>query len=172
MTPELNDILLGRLRKAELLAFLEKNPDLFEETIKVCLGDIEPQSWRAAWLVYHYMDDNDPQLHPYLDAILERLPAKGDGHQRELLKIIDRMKLDEEQESMLFDICFTIWEEIDKSPSPRGMAFLILLKMAQKYPELKNEISHLTQPHYMDTLSPGIKHSMNKILRKLNWQED
>lgn len=164
MNKSLNDILTGRLRKEVLVSFLEDHPELFTETVEVSLGDIQPQGWRAAWLVFHCTKQNDPRLLTFVNRILEVIPAKGDGHQRELLKIINRMELTEDQESLLFDLCISIWEEIDKSPSVRGTAFQTLLTIVNKYPELKNEIGHLTQSHYTATLSPGIKHSFYRLI--------
>lgn len=164
MNKSLENILTGRLRKQTLVSFLKKHPGLFEETIYVSLGNIQPQAWRAAWLIGNYMERNDARLLPHVDAILAALPRKGDGHQRELLKILNRLELNEDQEGVLLDICMTIWEEIHKSPSVRGTAFQTILSIVKKYPELKCEIEHLTQPHYTETLSPGIKHSFYRLI--------
>jgi len=168
----LDDILTGRLRKNELVSFLRKHPELFEETVKVSLQDEQPQSWRAAWLIGHFMENNDVVLMPYVDSFLSRISGKGDGHQRELLKILNRMKLTEDQEGRLFDVSLSIWEEIHKSPSVRGTAFQTILNIIKKYPELKHEIEHLTQSHYTETLSPGIKHSFNKLIGLENESHD
>ncbi len=164
MQNSLNDILTGRLRKDILVSFLEDHPELLEQTIEISLGDHQPQSWRAAWLICHYMEKNDSRLLPFIDSILDRISKKSNGHQREFLKILNRMELTDDQESVLFDVSITIWEEIDKSPSVRGTAFQTLLNIVEKYPELKSEIAHLTQPHYTETLSPGIKNSFYKLL--------
>jgi len=164
MQKSLDDILTGRLLKIELVSFLRKHPELFEETIKISLGDQSPQSWRAAWLIGHYMKKNDALLLPYVDSFLSKIGDKGDGHQRELLKILNRMKLTEDQEGRLFDASLSIWEEIHKSPSVRGTAFRTIQNIIKKYPELKHEIEHLTQSHYTETLSPGIKHSFYKSI--------
>jgi hypothetical protein len=147
-----------------MVLFLRKNPELFVETVKISLGDESPQSWRAAWLIGHYMKNNDAVLRPYINSILSGIIAKEDGHQREFLKILNRMELTDDQEGRLFDVCLTIWEEIHKSPSVRGTAFQTILNIVKKYPELKNEIVHLTQSQYTETLSPGIKHSFYKLI--------
>ncbi|MFC2133411.1 hypothetical protein ACFLTH_02235 [Bacteroidota bacterium] len=164
MHRSLEDILTDRLRKKELIFFLDKHPELFEQAVKISLGDVQPLAWRAAWLIGNYMETNDARLLPHVDSILSKIPGKGDGHQRELLKILNRLKLSHDQEGILFDICLTIWEEIHKSPSVRGTAFQTILLIVKKYPELKSEIEHLTQPHYTDTLSPGIKNSFFRMV--------
>lgn len=166
MHESLNDILTARLRKEELVSFLEKHPELLEQTIKLSLSDIQPQAWRAAWLIGNYMQKNDTQISPHINSILSVIRDKEDGHQRELLKILKQLKLNKNQEGKLFDICLTIWEEIHKSASVRGTAFEIILSIVEKYPELKSEIEHLTQPHYTATLSPGIKRSFYRLINE------
>jgi len=159
-------ILNARFRKEELTAFLERHPERLEQVIDTALTDEQPQAWRAAWLLNHSIKENDQRVKTHIKQILKVIKAKKDGHQRELLKILYKMELSEKQEGLLFDICMSIWESIHKSPSVRGTAFIYLIKIFQKYPELKNEIEHLTQSHYTATLSPGIKHSFNKIIEE------
>lgn len=63
------------------------------------------------------MEDNDPRISPYILKIIECLHQKKDGHQRELLKILYRMDLSEEQEGVIFDLCMNVWEQVGKTPS-------------------------------------------------------
>lgn len=170
MTNSLNKILTDSLRKDAMVGFLKTNPTLFEETIKVSLGDEKPQSWRAAWLVKHYMQRNDKHIRPKINSILKVILNKEDGHQRELLKILIDMELNERQEGILFDKCIRIWEDISKSPSVRGFAFLIITNTVKKYPELISEISFLAQNHFIETLSPGIRHSVIRIVKEMKME--
>ena len=58
---------------------------------------------------------------------------------------------------MLFDTCLSIWSSIGKSPSVRILAFKQLVTIITKYPELVDELSHVMDDEYAETLSPGIK---------------
>ena len=78
------------------------------------------------------------------------------------------MELDEKYEGILFDICMNVWEQIDKSPSVRVNALKMIVKIANKHPELKQEIDFLTQDHFWESLSPGAKHSAKKNISELN----
>ena len=82
--------------------------------------------------------------------ILEVLPHKEAGHQRELLKLLEKIDIDEEYEGVLFDQCVSIWESIEKAPSVRVVAFRVIAKIAANYPEMKNEIRFLNQDHYVE----------------------
>lgn len=67
------------------------------------------------------------------------------------------MTLTENQKGQLFNYCLHIWEAIHKIPSTRIRAFWMLEKIAEDYPELKQELNHFVTPYFTETLSPGIK---------------
>ena len=77
------------------------------------------------------------------------------------------MELTEKQESILLDLCIRLWKEIQKTPSLRFTAFRFMHIIILKYPELKNEIKFYTEKKYIETLSPGIKKSINKLIQNL-----
>lgn len=143
------------------------NADKFRELIEIALDNHVPASWRATFICHHQTTKNDPLLLPYLPQIIDAIPSKKDGHQRELLRLTLKMDVDEDLEGKLFDTCVTIWESVEKSPSVRMIAFKVIAKVASKYPEMKSEISFLTQDHYMESLSPGIKRSMLREAKKI-----
>ena len=151
-------------KKEVLLQFLKDNPTEIENAIVFMPQNIKMVSWRSAWLIGGIIHKNDKRIIPHINQILKNLPQLPDGHQRELIKILNKMILSEEQEGRLFDCCMTIWEAIHKSPSVRIFAFQFLIKTTKKYPDLKNEIDFLTQEQYTTTLSPGIKKSFYKLI--------
>lgn len=159
----LADILKTRFDKDYLISHLAENPDQFNEALIIAISDEQPQAWRAAWVLNHCIKYNDSRIKKNANRIIKEIKTKEDGHTRELLKLLEKIELNESQEGYLFDICMTIWESIEKSPSVRITAFRILVSIVKKYPELKNEIEHLTENHYTESLSPGIKNSFMKI---------
>ena len=150
-----------------MLEFLRSNPKYFDDLISFCISHREPHCWRSAWLIGHLSTKNDKRITPYVGSMIEMLDKTKDGHQRELLKILNKSKLTEEQESQLFDACINIWSEIGKSPSVRITAFKILASTSNKYPPLKNELKLLTQPHFFDDLTPGIRRSFLRLAEDL-----
>ncbi len=164
MNPSLKEILSGHLQKDPIVSLLRENPVVFDEAIHLALQSDERTSWRAAWVLFHAMEDHDTRLQTHLAAFVSALRGKRDGHQRELLKIIERLKPDENLEGELFDLCMAIWENQGKSPSARITAFRIMFGIAKKYPELLQELKFLLQEHYTESLSPGIRHSLRRML--------
>ena len=170
MDESLEHILTKCASKQEMITYLETHPEQFEAVVSIISTNQHPHAWRATWMLGHCMDKNDSRIQGQLDTIIKALPGKKDGHQRELLKVLEKMELGEEQEGALFDVCVTIWETINKSPSVRMTAFKFFVKLAKKYPELKNEIRFLMEEHYVTTLTPGVKRTFEKT--KAMWDKD
>ena len=154
--------------KDEMISFMHTHPECFDEAVQLAIADEQTYSWRAAWLLWSIMDENDKRIKKYIQKIVETLTTKDDSHQRELLKILLKMELEEEHESILFDHCMNIWEGIHKPPAVRVNALKFIVKIAKKHPELAKEITFLTEDHYLESLSPGAKHSVSKLIRKLS----
>lgn len=151
-----------------MVEFMTNHPESFDQAMELVLENEENFSWRAAWLVAGVMEKNDQRVRPFIQKIIEVLPDREDGHQRELLKILLKMELDEDFESLLFDISVTLWEQVRKQSSVRYYAFQGMMKVVEKYPELKNEVLSLTQPHFVNALSPGVRKGVYKKLNELN----
>jgi len=162
MESPLEHVLMA-FNKQEMMAWLDAHPESFTEAVQLAVADKQPCSWRSAWLLWGCMEDNDPRIRPFIPKIVECLETKRDGHQRELLKILLRMELSEEHEGYLFDLCMNVWEKIGKAPSVRHNAFRMIVRIASKYPELLNDIAFITQSHYIDSLSPGVRRSVMKM---------
>lgn len=166
MQSKLRAILLKR-KKSEMVEFYKNHPECFEEAMEMALSKEAPFCWRAAWMIGGNLKKNTQKITPYITKILELLPEFEDGHQRELIKVLIQCDLEEDHQGILFDICISIWEQVRKKPSVRYFAFRGMIKVAEKYPELKNEILVLAQPHYINPLSPGIRQSVIKSINKL-----
>ena len=153
--------------KEEVILFLKSHPEYFEETIELALSDKQPYSWRAAFSLWACMEENDKRVQKHMGSIISAIKTKKDGHQRELLKILYRMKLKEKYESVVFDTCLGLWQQIDKNPSVRITSLKFIIRIVKKYPDLLKEISYITQEHYLNSLSPGVKKSAGKMLREI-----
>lgn len=154
--------------KDELISFLKIHPQYFNEAIVLAISDNQPYAWRSSWLLWSCMKENDQRIRKNIPKIVKAIQTKKDGHQRELLKILYQMKLAPGHESVLFDICLNIWQQIDKNPSVRLNAFKFIVKIAKNHPELSHEIDYLVQDHYLATLSPGVKKSISKMMKEFS----
>jgi hypothetical protein len=157
---------LTTLNKEGMIAFIKQHSDCFEEAIQLATSDKQPYSWRSAWLLWSVTTKNDPRFDKHISSILESIKNKQDGHQRELLKILYLLEIEEAYEGQLFDLCISLWENIQKKPSIRYTAFRFLVKITEKHPELGKELYFLLEPRYFESLSPGVKKGVYKMLNR------
>lgn len=153
--------------KEVMISYMHNHPEAFDEAVRLAISDKQPYAWRAAWLLWSCMKDNDARIQEYIQNIIKVLPDRGDNHQRELLKILLKLEIDEVGEGVLFRHCISLWTQINKKPSVRFSAFQILINIAGKYPDLKHELNLITQEDYMHSLSPVVRKSINKMMNKI-----
>ena len=153
--------------KNEMISFMNTHPEYFEEAIELAISDNQPFAWRAAWLLWSCMKENDQRIQKYIKDIVNSVTTKNDGHQRELLKILLQMDLNKKYEGLLFNVCLDVWEQINKNPSVRLTALKFIIKIAKKHPDLSKEITFLTQDQYLESLSPAVKKSISKMMKEL-----
>ena len=165
MSQPILEVLSARYSSTKFESIISREENPFNELMELALQNHAPASWRATFICHHKTSSNDPLLEPYIERIVSAIPSKKDGHQRELLRLLLKMDITEELEGKLSDICVTIWEAVEKSSSARILAFRVIAQITAKYPEMKNEMEFLTQSQYTETLSPGIKRSLEKIIQ-------
>lgn len=165
---DLSNILSNKLDKDFLVQLFNEQKEVYQSAIAISLQNKQPTSWRAAWILAHCTKPNDPRMIPHIDTYIQNIADKKDGHQREILKILYPMVLNEEQEGKLFDLSMRFWENIHKSSSLRYLAFKHIYKTAEKHPELLDEITYICQNQYLETLSPGIQKIIIKMRNVLN----
>ena len=149
----------------EVNFFLNSDQSNFKNIVSLAINNEKDYSWRAAWLLTRILNKNDKRLSHFILKIIKSIPGKESGHQRELLKIVSKVKLSKKQEGYLLDICVNIWEDINIKSGTRYYAMLSILNISKRYPDIRNEIDYLIGDHYTKTLSPGIKCN---ILKKVN----
>jgi len=150
--------------KEKLIESANKDINQFKRLFEMCTKNTDQIAWRAAWVLRGCLKKNDERLKSHLHQIINAIEEKEDGHQRELIKIFEVYDLDEDYEGYLFDICANIWEDLEKIPSTRITAMKFMMRVAEKYPEIKSDIKLLTSEEYIESLSPGIKRSLLKSI--------
>ena len=159
--------ILTKSYKADIMSYMDSHPEDFEEAITLAISNKQPYCWRASWMLWSCMEENDIRIRAYVKKIVDILTTKKDNHLRELLKILHQMEINEEYEGKLFNICVKVWEQINKKPSVRFNAFIMIVKIAKKYPDLYNEIFLLTHNQYLESLSPGVRRSIFRMIKAL-----
>ena len=166
MVEETLEHILTSYYKDEMIARITSNPNRFDELVQLTLSNHKRFSPRATWLLSSIIEENDKRITQYVPQLMNAIGEASDGKQRDLINTLGKAKIDEQHEGVLFDICISLWENTTKIPSVRYVAFKLILQLAAKYPELFHEITLLTQNQYMESLSPGIRRSLIKMVTK------
>ncbi len=156
---------LTNLRKDDWTSYITKHQDDFPELVNLSISDKQPYSWRASWLLWSCMNNNDPRVKNHTQKIVDILPVRPNSQQRALLKVLQRMEIDPLCEGQLFDTCSKIWQNINNNNSLRFQAFKLMVVVSKKYPELTSEIKLLTDNYYTDSLSDVLKKSIFKLIK-------
>lgn len=150
--------------KDGMIKFVMDNPVVFDELFELSISDDQPYSWRSAWLIWDCIEDNDPRLASKIDLILDIYPSLSESQQREYLMTLDKVELNEQQEGILYNLCESLWKDVKQKASIRYRAFKMMIKIMKKYPELQTEFPFLITDYYIQNLSRGAKHSVNKLI--------
>ncbi|MEC8617708.1 MAG: hypothetical protein VXY28_08365 [Bacteroidota bacterium] len=124
----------------------------------------DKNSWIHAWQINHVKKTELIKIQKQVDKIISAIDGKNDGHQRELLKVLLKLNLTDDQLSLLWDICLRIWLDIQKQSSVRISAYKILVNTAKKFKPLSDELVRLTEEKHITSLSNGIRNSTYKNL--------
>jgi hypothetical protein len=117
------------------------NPELFENLVELVFFGKEPLPSRASWVVSAVTDKYPELLKPYIKRIVTHI-EKFDhpGTRRNLLRYLSDNKLPKSVEGKLYDVCFKWALSRNEPPGVKVYSVQILFNIAQKEPDLKNEV--------------------------------
>lgn len=153
--------------KEELVEFIENNQNRFDELVALSLQNNPPHSSRAAWLLSKCVSERDKRIKKYIPKFVEMLDIVSDGQQRGLINVLVKTNNYDKFSGVFFNSCVQIWSNAKKIPSTRICALKLLIQVAEKHPELCQEIKLLTQKNDLNSLSPGIAKSVGRIVSDL-----
>ena len=148
-----------------MVAFMDSHPEMLPDLISLAVAN-EKLSPRAAWLLSNCILDRDARLDSRKREILRSLKEKTGGHQRDLVRVLSKLNLDDVEEGLFFEHCVQLWSDPGNLPSVRHVSMRALMQMSTKYPELYNEVDKLLSDKYLGTLSPGLRRSILRLKKE------
>jgi hypothetical protein len=166
----LEDLLLVEMsrRNTDLVAdLIIQKPDLFEDLFEIFLGNNEPVSRRAAWVIDTVSEKIPSLLEPYLNYMTEALPGfTHDGLKRHAVHMLSRSPLPTEHLGELMNICFTWLTSPKESVAVKIYCMDILYNISKSEPDLKKELADSIEWR-MQEETPGFRNRARKMLDKL-----
>ncbi len=152
------------------LFFAEVNsmPSNFKLLLDIALNDDRYISWRAAYLVDQMHDKDSQIILPYLDAIIENLKTqKHAGKKRHFLRMLTSHEISEKHSGFMVEYCFKAFQAAKEPVAVKVHAMQILFNIAQKEPDLKEEIALVIEHEMEYHATAGILSRGKKLLNKL-----
>lgn len=131
----------------------------FQQTLKIAISSDE-KAWKAAWILNQAAKKCELPFQKYDRKICRAIPGKPSNQKRELLRLLEKIELNEENSGYIFDTAVSCWEDRGAQSSSRMVGFRLIFKIAKRYPELVAEIKSITDEEFLEGLSPGIKRSV------------
>lgn len=155
-----------------IVRMVEENPDLARQLVQLTLRKEVKVPARASWVLTHIYDTMPELVQPYISELIKATPDfLHTGTRRNILRILSFEDIPEEWQVFLLDHCLE-WLISKKEPiAVKAHAMGILSNLAQREPDLKNEII----PVLLDILpdaSMGIRARAKQVLKKLGEEYD
>ncbi len=143
-----------------------KEPALSHELIDLLLHAPDRIPNMAAWALTVCNEQNSKLVVPYIPQLIENLPRfNHSGIVRMVLRTLLMSEIPESESGKLFDFCLKCIDQ--KMPiAVIANAMDILFKIAEKEPDLKNELRFIFEEQLLSE-EKGIKSKANNILKKL-----
>jgi hypothetical protein len=164
--------LLREYGKSQTLAmanYIGNDPARFAELMQLFLSGEYRVTQRAAWVVSYCADAHPALIQPYL-AQLITFAQRADVHEavtRNVLRILQTVRVPEGLAGELIDFCFRILEEKSRPTAIRTFAMTVAYQHCQQYPELVKELKILVEDQ-LPYETPAFRSRGSKLLKQLS----
>lgn len=147
---------------------IRENPDKLDE-LMVCFFDQNLRiCQRAAWSVGILGEKNPEMMYPYLPEMINYLQnPTHDAIIRNTVRTWQSMKIPEEYQGEIFEICFRYIIQPKFPAAVRAFSMTVCAKIAKEIPELKEELI-LAISDQLEFGSSGIINRGNKMIKELS----
>lgn len=163
------ELLAGKSKQKilEVAKYIKQNENKLKELVKLLKSNDEFLQYRVSWCLSVCYDNKIQGLNLYCEYYILILNNETSSSvKRNILRILQWIKIPKDLHGMLINKCFCYIEDINEPIAVKAFSFSILEKMCGYYPELINE-TLLVCEKYKNSTSPGIKSRVNRIFKIL-----
>lgn len=152
------DLLVGEVIKSE---------SHLNTLLHLALYAEDPLSWRASW-VLDGSDERQPGLaRKHISEIVQVLPKlESKGALRSLLRLLSRQEIQEKDQGLLIDLCFSYLVSELYPVAVKVHAMQIIYNHVLLYPELKGELVTVIEDQVKNN-SVGFKSRGIKLIKQM-----
>ena len=146
---------------------IDSNPDLFDDLMKILLGDNIRDTQHAAWAMTHILEIRPDLGTPYLKEMVDTLDKPvHDAVIRAITRYLQTCNLPEELYDDIWNNCSKLLMSARTSIAPKVFAMTVLARIVEIWPELSGELKFMIDEQ-MPFGSAGFRNRGKKILMKL-----
>ncbi len=150
---------------------LMRNPANIPELIQHAKKGEKIIIQNASAIIGKISDKKPALIAPFYIELIDHLSTNPiDAYKRCIMRIFQTENAPEEREGELFEIALNFLNSVEEAIAIKAFSLTSARRIAEKYPELAQEVLHITEIIVEEKLSAGMTNRGNKelqILRKL-----
>ncbi len=158
----------SRTNTIRLAKWIGSDKKRFAQLMNLFLKGEYRVTQRSAWVLMYCADGHPGLIRPYLANMIDRMlePGVHVAVKRNVVRILQNIEVPENLAGKVATVCFDFLSSHEETVAVRCFSMTVLAGIANKEPDLKNEIRLLIEQQ-MPWGSAGFKARGRKILKNL-----
>lgn len=159
----------SKASRERIISYVNNDPERFAELFGFVKHDNAKINLRAAWSLSSCAERFPDLVSPYINEIVHLVDREGnhDGIKRNMLRILQRMKIPEELEGRLLNSCFRLLTDKREAVAIRVFSMQVLANLSQLYQDIRPELKIIIEDE-LPYARPAFVSRGQKILKKLD----
>ena len=158
----------SKMNSVKVSLMVGADQDLFDELMGIMLGKDNELARRAAWALSFCFREHPFLFEKHVGKLVDLMNDKNchDAVKRCATQSLQDMDIPEDYEGLAYDYGMEILHDPNEAIAVKAYTIQILQKIAEKFPELKQELIQLVEDR-MDFETPAFRSRGKKMLKKL-----
>jgi hypothetical protein len=130
-----------------IVKYVGNDPGKFADLVNVFLKGPYRVTQRIAWPLSYCVEENTALIHPHLTKIL-KFAQRADADvsvKRNVARLLQFIDIPQKYQGTVADMCFKFFSDTKETIAVRVFSMTVLVNLAKKIPELKNELIPLIE---------------------------
>jgi len=152
----------------KIVAWVGDDKKRFAELMNLMLRDEYRVAQRAAYPIGYCVQKHPTLIKPWFGKLIKKMQEK-DIHvavRRNSLRILEEVDIPEKYCGILFDLSNHYLHDVNETVAVRAFALTVMSNIAQKYPDLKNEVK-LNAESLLQCGIPALESRGRRSLREM-----
>ena len=151
-----------------VVRYVGKNPQRFEELVKIFLGGHYRVTQRASWPLSCCVENHPELIKPHLKRIIKNLetPAMHVSVKRNTIRLLQFIHVPKALQGIVTSICFGFLSDGKEEIAVKVFSMTVLANIAKEQPDIREELKIIIEDQ-LPYGSAGFVNRANKVLKEL-----